>query len=467
MFDRQSLHQITPNVGTWLQHEFNTKFAILKAFWDRRIVKYNKNSVDQFKCRIMTSIYPVTEQWEQSIQKLFSDAISNTISFQDFYDAIKFCPLSDFTGLNDVEGLLNINNGQHSSELPVISDEDITALQTYLVQKRISASMTFGNVDKLITPEFPENHQSQCFAMHSISKVFTGMLALLMVRKGIISEQSLKEVIQLDDVVLQTLPPNVKEQLSKVTLHQLMTHCAGLGDYFCSYVKAIEGKDIPKIHDINDFLPFVDNQLFPIGEVRYSNVGILMLGLALQHAYVKEFDTCNYYQILQQFIIQPANLKSFSMHMPINGAYHPSDQVAPHIAGSPAGGYWISSEDLAKFGQWVYQQCVIDEELMRLMKQYGQEFYDENELKLAHSGGIQSSSAYLSVSFKSGAVLAVLSDQPRMAFDLKVMISEKMLDIPAQEWKWGDSQNPSKYIIDKIAQEKPARVLFALPVRNL
>ena len=156
MFERQSTHQISADAGTWLKYEYNTKFAILKAFWDRRIVKYTENSVDQFKCRIMTSIYPVTEQWEQSIQKLFSDAISNTISFQDFYDAIKFCPLSDFTGLNDVEGLLNINNGQHSSELPVISDEDITALQTYLVQKRISASMTFGNVDKLITPEFPD-----------------------------------------------------------------------------------------------------------------------------------------------------------------------------------------------------------------------------------------------------------------------------------------------------------------------
>lgn len=466
MFERKSSVEIVPDAGRWLQHEFNLKFAILKAFWDRRIVNYNENSVKQFKFRIMTSIYPVTEQWEQSIQKLFSDAVSNIISFQAFYDALKYSPLSDITGLNEAEGLLKLHNGQHSPDVPVVTDEDVTELRTYLVKKTISASITLGNVDQTITPVFPENHQSQCFAMHSIGKVFTGMLALLMVRQGVISENSLNDVIQIDETVLQSLPPNVKEQVRKVTLHQVMTHHAGLGDYLQLYMQAIESTNPPKIRDINDFIPFIDCNIFPIGEFHYSNAGMLILGLALKHAYENKFGPCDYDQILRKFILQPANLQSFSMHMPHNGAYHHADHVAPHIAGSPAGGYWISSEDLASFGKWIYQQCVIDEELMRLIKKYGQEFYDESELKLAHSGGIQSSSAYLSVSFKSGAVLAVLSDQPRMAFDLNVMISEKVLDKPTKEWKWGDSQNPAKYIVDKLAQVKPDRVLFSLPVKH-
>lgn len=91
------------------------------------------------------------------------------------------------------------------------------------------------------------------------------------------------------------------------------------------------------------------------------------------------------------------------------------------MVGSPAGGSWITAEDLAKFGQWIYKQVKADAGLELLMQKYGQEFYDAKSQAVYHPGGGPSSSAWLSVSLKTGAVVATLSDQPAMAGDLHMV----------------------------------------------
>ena len=52
--------------------------------------------------------------------------------------------------------------------------------------------------------------------------------------------------------------------------------------------------------------------------------------------------------------------------------------------------------------------------------------YNAEDRVVAHSGGIPSSSAFLSVSLKTGAVVATLSDQPNMAFELNLMVHENI-----------------------------------------
>ncbi len=64
------------------------------------------------------------------------------------------------------------------------------------------------------------------------------------------------------------------------------------------------------------------------------------------------------------------------------------------------------------------------------MKKYGQEFYKAKDRVVSHNGGIPSSSAFFSVSLKTGAIVAILSDQPDMAFDLKGMVQKKIFSEP-------------------------------------
>jgi hypothetical protein len=413
--------------STWQQQELVEKEKILKAFWQERIIKYTKKSVDSFKDFIINTNYPKDLEWENKIEILFQDAVNQKITFDLFFDTLKNIPLSYIRAMNHVEKL--IPNEQFEDIEPNINGTDLFNIQQYIQNKNMSVSLTIGSAkDELITPEFSENLAQYPFAIHSIGKVFTGIMTLLMVRDGVISEDELHQVVQLDDVVKQKLPASVREQLQKVTLHQLMTHRAGLGDYLGAYVDAISEGKVPEIKQIDDFLPFIEDKVFPIGEERYSNAGLLLVGFAIQHAYEKKFnEKIEYNDILQKYIIQKVGMTSFSPWKPTNGRYNLNDKIAPFIVGSPGGGYWMTAEDLAKFAQWIYQKAIQDAKFKELLEKYGQEFYDADREVISHGGAIPSSSAFLSVSLKTGATIAILSDQPSgISSDMNLMIQEHL-----------------------------------------
>ena len=51
---------------------------------------------------------------------------------------------------------------------------------------------------------------------------------------------------------------------------------------------------------------------------------------------------------------------------------------APYLVASPSGGLWTSAEDLRKFGQWLYGQCIQsgkETSFMQYLKKFGGEFY--------------------------------------------------------------------------------------------
>ena len=390
-----------------------------------------------------------------------------------------------------------------------IQTSDLMNIKRYMVEKGVSASIAIGTSEgKLINPNFSDS-QSSSFAMHSVGKVFTGMLAMMMIRDGTISEDDLHKPIQLDQSVTKALPPAIREQLAKVTLHQVMTHKAGLSDYLGKYCQVISEEKIPEIKQPEYFLRFCEDSYYlkataeapdekqtrpygyflvkekddwnllyindrnekiqikideiagladslkalppkpaielssedlknihfmlnkhycdnQIDQPRYSNAGILLAGLAIKHAYEKKHGPCNYDDILQEHIIKDAGMKNFSSLRPNNAKFNKDDHDAPHIAGSPAGGYWTTAEDLAKFGQWIHKKCSSDPKLVELMENYGQEFYNKETRVVSHSGGISSSSAFLSVSLNTRQTLAILSDQPTMATELHHMIQDKV-----------------------------------------
>lgn len=407
----------------WLQEEFVEKHEILNAFWENRIIHYNKQSVDHFKSAIIAQHFPKDTAWEENTNQLFENAVNQKISFDVFYNALKDKPLVLIDEMNTVEKL--IPEKKYQDITPTITPADLTNIQQYIKNKHLSVSLTLGSAKStLITPTYPENQYQYPFAIHSVGKVLTGVLVFMMIENNVLTEADLLKPVQLDNTVLKKLPATVREQLKKVTLYQLMTHQGGLGDYLTKYSKAIASGQPPIIRRAEDFLPFVDAEVYPIGVTRYSNVGLLLVGLAIKHAYEQKYKhPINYDVLLQNMLIKFIGMDSFNVLKPANGKYNLEDPIAPFIAGSPAGGYWMTSGDLAKFGQWLYQKTSDDSRFNALIKKYGQEFYYSEEDTIAHGGGIASSSAFFSVSFKTGAVLAIESNQPPGdADDLKTMI---------------------------------------------
>ena len=79
---------------------------------------------------------------------------------------------------------------------------------------------------------------------------------------------------------------------------------------------------------------------------------ILLVGLVMERICGKE-----YLEILHEHIFSDAEITHFSLHAPAketSDVYTDLPQTRDMV-GSPAGGSWITSEDLARFGQWVYK----------------------------------------------------------------------------------------------------------------
>ncbi|MDC0722171.1 serine hydrolase domain-containing protein [Nannocystis bainbridge] len=188
------------------------------------------------------------------------------------------------------------------------------------------------------------------FNLASMGKMFTGVAILRLVESG---------QIALDDRVGKHLPtyPNraVREE---VTIHQLLTHTSGLGNFWEAHGKAAK----ERFKEVADYLPlFVDAPLaFPPGTgFAYSNSGYMVLGLVIEAVTGQR-----YFDHVTQQVFAPAGMRG--------AGFDELDQAIPNLAigytraseapgqwlnnhyvntvkGSPAGGSYASADDLVRF----------------------------------------------------------------------------------------------------------------------
>lgn len=319
-----------------------------------------------------------------------------------------------------------------------INADDVNrdTLTEYLENSGTKIAISVANSKQLVTASPSSVDPSKPFPIHSVGKIFTGAMVLKMIQQGIISEEALSMPPQFSEEVTEFIAdklPNISVILKKCTLKNLMLHQSGLGDYLTPYcqklkeeIEAAEKEKqapvLPTLKNPEDFLRFAEDNIFDLDSVspisgeqqHYSNLGILLVGLAAQHAYNSQASAqYTYDQLLQQYILTPANITSFSIHNPGNGVVNLEDPVAPYITGSPAGGYWMTVEDLCKFGQWLSSESK-NEDFLRLLKAHGGEFYDKTQNVILHSG-ITSSSAMLKCYLNTGTTVAILSEEPLLA----------------------------------------------------
>jgi len=205
--------------------------------------------------------------------------------------------------------------------------------------------------------------------MASGSKMFTAVAILQLDQAG---------KLKLSDPLIKHLPdfPN-KEFARSATLHQLLTHTAGAGDY---WDEAYE-KKWNSITKIEEMLPFVLSHLGerPAGSFAYSNSGYVLLGLVVEFVSGE-----SYYDYVQEHIFAPAGMKATGY--PVRGAdkeriaipYEPvmeAGAVKPgsyveaqlNARGTSAGGASTTAADLISFASALRRGKLLDKARLDLM----------------------------------------------------------------------------------------------------
>lgn len=188
---------------------------------------------------------------------------------------------------------------------------------------------------------------------------------------------------------------------------------------------AKEGRAIELLTKPQDFLKFSEEMQYDeegkIKENKYSNVGILIAGLAVEHYYNKgksESERKTYNQILEEFILKPAGIEHFSVTPPEEGLFSDGNKAQRHICGSPAGGYWASTSDMQKFAGHICRRMQ-DQSFKEAVSIYGGEFYNPQNQSIEHRGELgpgEKSSAFFSVHIPLGTSCVMASNTDHSGF---------------------------------------------------
>ncbi len=293
--------------------------------------------------------------------------------------------------------------------------------------------------------QIPNNLDTK-FNLGSMDKMFTAVAIMQLVEQGKVSLQA-KAGEYLPDY------PN-REVVDAVTIHQLLTHTSGMGDYF-------NHESYPDVHDklrsIEDYLPlFVDTPLLfqPGLKFSYSNSGFIVLGLIIEAVSGE-----SYYDYVRTHIFEPAGMK--------DTACYEVDAGTPNLAigyttydhewndtgvitdnswfipmrGASAGGGYSTTPDLLAFANALMGYRLLTEESTALLLKgkvdreanvkYAYGFGDSmiaGHRMVGHSGGAEGICSFLNIYPELGYTFVVLSNTDSGCFLVQDYIENTILN---------------------------------------
>ena len=230
---------------------------------------------------------------------------------------------------------------------------------------RVIFNKAYGLADK--ANNIPNKLDTK-FNLGSMNKMFTSVAVAQLVQAGKLS---------YDTTLAKALPeyPN-KETAAKITIHQLLTHTSGLGDFF----KPEFFQHREKYRNPKDYFPIFANdplRFEPGKSWSYSNAGFIVLGAIVENASGQ-----NYFEYVRDHIFKPAGMK--------DSASYAVYEIVPNLAtgytrfdngdplgiepcrnnlltlpmqGSSAGGGYSTAPDLLKFAQALRGHKLVSAEL--------------------------------------------------------------------------------------------------------
>jgi len=261
------------------------------------------------------------------------------------------------------------------------------------------------------------------FRIGSMNKMFTAVSILQLVQAG---------KFKLTDPVGKYITdyPN-QEVAAKVTIHHLLTHTGGTGDFFGPEYNAHR----LELKTLTDYMALFGKRapaFEPGSRWVYSNYGMLLLGVV-----VEKVSGQSYYDYVAEHVYKPAGMtltgsepeseavenRSIGyMRAPGAGGWTPNTDTLPY-RGTSAGGGYSTVSDLMKFADALIGHKLLNAENTDLLikgkvdsgsgHMYAYGFEDERKDgvgAVGHSGGAPGMNGDLRIYPHSGYVVAVLSN---------------------------------------------------------
>ncbi|TPV93177.1 MAG: hypothetical protein B7733_21670 [Myxococcales bacterium FL481] len=280
------------------------------------------------------------------------------------------------------------------------------------------------------------------FNLGSMNKMFTAVSIAQLADRG---------ALRYDDVVSKYIDESwlPKSITDKVTIHHLLTHTSGLGSYFNA---AYQSGSRENFRVVDDYKPLVhdDRPAFEPGtSYRYSNTGMLLLGVVIEAATGQ-----TYFDYVREHIYKSAGMEhsdSYAMDRPVenlaigyvrddDSVYGWRNNTFKHvIKGGPAGGGFSTVGDLHRFALALQQGRLVSADTRNTMwtdhdgHGYGYGFQMKQGPAgrvVGHSGGFPGISARLDIYADRGYVLAVLANYDHVASSLGDVIGDLIAKTP-------------------------------------
>jgi D-alanyl-D-alanine carboxypeptidase len=261
------------------------------------------------------------------------------------------------------------------------------------------------------------------FRLGSMNKMFTAVATLQLVQAG---------KIQLDAPLGKYITdyPN-KEVASKVTIHQLLTHTGGTGDFFGPEFDA-HRLELRTLQDYVNLLGKRGPGFEPGSKFEYSNFGFILLGVVIERVSGQ-----SYYEYVQEHVFKPAGMTATNslpedqavpnrsvgyMKPEGGGGWTPNTDTLPY-RGTSAGGGYSTVGDLLRFAVGLTGHKLLNEHFTELLTtgkvavgpvaKYAYGFDDrtvDGVRSFGHGGGAPGMNGELRIYPQSGYVIAVLAN---------------------------------------------------------
>jgi CubicO group peptidase (beta-lactamase class C family) len=284
------------------------------------------------------------------------------------------------------------------------------------------------------------------FNLGSIDKMFTAVAALQLVEEGELS---------LDDKIMDILPEYADTRIpGHATIHQLLTHMSGMGDY----IQNENYMDIRRqIQTTEDYLPLFSNtplKFEPGAQFGYSNAGYIVLGLIIE-----KLTGESYYDYVQKNIFEPSgmiNTAAYSLdaetpnlaigYTYLDAQYNHTGQLTDNsfilpMRGGSAGGGYSTVEDLHQFAT-----ALLDDQLLsptstvQLLEgkvelapniQYAYGFFDQiwkDQRVVSDSGVFPGVCSYIGMYLDTDYTLIILSNTDEGCYSALEFIRERLFE---------------------------------------
>ncbi len=285
--------------------------------------------------------------------------------------------------------------------------------------EKVIFEQAYGMADR--EKKLPNQLNTQ-FRIGSMNKMFTAVSILQLVQAG---------KIQLSDPLGKYLTDYANKNVaSKVTIHDLLTHTGGTGDFFGPEFDA-HRLQLKTLEDYVKLYEKRDVKFEPGSKFEYSNYGFLLLGVVIE-----KVSGQSYYDYVRDHVYKPAGMIATGS-LPENesvpdrsvgymrrgpGPWEPNTDTLPY-RGTSAGGGYSTVEDLFRFATALYDHKLLDATNTDLLTTgkvdtdrgekyaYGFFAHEKGGLKcFGHGGGAPGMNGDLEICPQSGYVIAVLAN---------------------------------------------------------